>query len=134
MFRVFDVGDRTWRGIGSIPASGYHLKPEYAAFDAEARFDVGTIHTSEHPACIAGEILRGTKTPLQCTAYGVLCNPQRPLGAPMVSAEGVCSAYHAAGRGLSSGVRPLYDLSRPIEQVAAEADVRAKTAVAEASR
>jgi len=40
VFRVFEVGQRTWRGIGTIPASGYHLRPEFAKFDAEARFDV----------------------------------------------------------------------------------------------
>jgi hydrogenase expression/formation protein HypD len=102
IFRVFEPGDRKWRGIGMIPASGYHLRAEFARFDAEKRFDVGTIQTSEHPACIAGEILQGTKTPLDCTAYGVLCTPQRPLGAPMVSAEGTCSAYHAAGRGVAA--------------------------------
>jgi hydrogenase expression/formation protein HypD len=113
VFRVFEVGDRKWRGIGMIPASGYHLRPEFARFDAEARFDVGTIHTSEHPACIAGEILQGGKTPLDCAAYGVLCTPQRPLGAPMVSAEGTCSAYHAAGRGLAAPrAMPLYELTR----------------------
>jgi hydrogenase expression/formation protein HypD len=109
--RIFEAGDRTWRGIGSIPGSGLHLRAEFAKFDAEARFDVGEIHTQEHPACIAGQILQGTRTPLDCTAYGVLCNPQKPLGAPMVSAEGVCSAYHAAGRGLAAAAAfPLYDL------------------------
>jgi hydrogenase expression/formation protein HypD len=109
--RVFEPGDRTWRGIGSIPGSGLHLRREFAKFDAEARFDVGEINTQEHPACIAGQILQGTKTPLDCTAYGVLCSPQKPLGAPMVSAEGVCSAYHAAGRGLAAPTAfPLYDL------------------------
>jgi hydrogenase expression/formation protein HypD len=109
--RVFEAGDRTWRGIGPIPGSGLHLRREFAKFDAEARFDVGEIHTQEHPACIAGQILQGTKTPLDCTAYGVLCSPQKPLGAPMVSAEGVCSAYHAAGRGLVAPTAfPLYDL------------------------
>jgi hydrogenase expression/formation protein HypD len=113
VFRVFEPGDRKWRGIGPIPASGYHLRPEFARFDAETRFDVGTISTSEHPACIAGEILQGTKTPLDCTAYGVLCTPQRPLGAPMVSAEGTCAAYHAAGRGLATPAPlPLYELTR----------------------
>ena len=112
IFRVFDVGDRKWRGIGMIPASGYHLRPEFARFDAETRFDVGAIHTSEHPACIAGAILQGTKTPLDCTAYGVLCTPQKPLGAPMVSAEGTCSAYHAAGRGVAAPrAVPLYQLT-----------------------
>jgi len=112
--RVFEPGDRTWRGIGSIPASGLHLRRDFSKFDAEARFEVGDIHTLEHPACIAGQILQGTKTPLDCTAYGTLCSPQKPLGAPMVSSEGVCSAYHAAGRGLAAPTAfPLYELSRP---------------------
>ena len=107
VFHVFEIGDRKWRGIGEIPASGYRLKPEHARFDAERRFRVDGIATTEHPACIAGEILRGTKTPLDCTAYGVLCDPRRPLGAPMVSSEGTCAAFHAAGRGLHPAARPL---------------------------
>lgn len=100
VLEVFEVGDRTWRGVGAIPASGYHLRPAYARFDAEARFDVGDIRTLEHPACIAGQILTGEKVPVDCSAYGTLCTPQHPLGAPMVSSEGTCAAFHAAARGL----------------------------------
>jgi hydrogenase expression/formation protein HypD len=112
VFRVFEVGQRTWRGIGEIPESGYRLRPEYARFDAETKFSVDDIRTREHPACIAGQILTGEKTPLDCTAYGVLCDPQKPLGAPMVSSEGTCAAFFVAGRGVPSGgfgapVRPL---------------------------
>ncbi len=107
VFRVFDVGERKWRGIGEIPSSGYRLKPGFARFDAEAKFDVGAIATQEHPACIAGAILTGEKAPLDCTAYGVLCTPQKPLGAPMVSSEGTCAAFYAAGRGIGVPARPL---------------------------
>jgi hydrogenase expression/formation protein HypD len=107
IFRVFDVGERKWRGIGEIPSSGYRLKPSFARFDAEAKFDVGAITTQEHPACIAGAILTGEKSPLDCTAYGVLCNPQKPLGAPMVSSEGTCAAFYSAGRGIGAPARPL---------------------------
>jgi hydrogenase expression/formation protein HypD len=107
IMRVFEIGERTWRGIGPIPESGYRLRPEYARFDAERKFEVGAIATKEHPACIAGAILTGEKTPLDCTAYGVLCTPRQPLGAPMVSSEGTCAAFHAAGRGLGAPVRPL---------------------------
>jgi hydrogenase expression/formation protein HypD len=99
---VFEVGPRTWRGIGEIPMSGYRLRPGYARFDAERRFEVGDIRTIEHPACIAGAILTGERTPLDCTAYGTLCSPRRPLGAPMVSSEGTCAAFFVAGRGLAS--------------------------------
>ena len=97
--RVFAITDRTWRGVGSIPDSGLMLSPEYAAFDAATRFDVGGIVTTEHPACIAGDILRGVKIPTDCTAYGTLCTPRMPLGAPMVSSEGTCAAFYNAGRG-----------------------------------
>ncbi len=95
---VFQVAPRVWRGIGPIPHSGLALTDAYAAFDAERRFGVGALTAHEHPACIAGDILRGTRLPTDCTAYGVECTPRRPLGAPMVSSEGTCAAYYAAGR------------------------------------
>jgi hydrogenase expression/formation protein HypD len=95
---VFQVADRQWRGIGPIPHSGYRLRPEYAPFDAELRFDTAGITAAESPLCIAGEILQGLKKPHQCTAFGTLCTPERPLGAPMVSSEGACAAYYHFGR------------------------------------
>ena len=91
---VFETGDREWRGIGKIPNSGYVLKQEYQAYDAESKFGVGAIEAPEHPECIAGEILRGIKKPHQCSQFGKTCNPANPLGAPMVSSEGACAAYY----------------------------------------
>jgi len=98
--KVFEVGSRKWRGVGMIPQSGYHLRPEFRDFDAEARFDVAAIQTEEPEVCIAGEILRGLKKPHDCPAFGGECDPQHPLGATMVSAEGACAAYYAYGRHL----------------------------------
>jgi len=95
---VFEDCDRTWRGIGVIPMSGWRLRPEFAAFDAEKRFDVGTIQTKESPLCIAGQILQGMKKPHDCPAFGKECTPEHPLGATMVSAEGACAAYYRYGR------------------------------------
>jgi hydrogenase expression/formation protein HypD len=96
--RVFQTCDRGWRGIGVIPNSGWMLRPEFHEFDAEARFDVGQIQTRESEICIAGHILQGLKKPAQCPAFGSLCTPQNPLGAPMVSSEGACSAYYRFAR------------------------------------
>jgi len=96
--KVFIECDRSWRGIGEIPMSGWCLHPDLASFDAETRFDVGDIHTEESPLCIAGEILQGLKKPYHCPAFGVQCTPESPLGATMVSAEGACAAYHQYGR------------------------------------
>jgi hydrogenase expression/formation protein HypD len=98
--RVFMPVDRNWRGIGTIPLSGWGLRPEFAEFDAENRFDVGHIQTRESPLCVAGEILRGLKKPDQCSAFGNLCTPDNPLGAPMVSSEGACAAYYRYHRQL----------------------------------
>ena len=39
-------------------------------------------------------ILKGLKKPHECAAFGTLCTPERPLGAPMVSTEGACAAYY----------------------------------------
>jgi hydrogenase expression/formation protein HypD len=96
--QVFAVGDRKWRGIGEIPMSGLLIRDEFESFNAELRFDVETITAEESPECIAGEILRGLKKPNECPAFGTRCNPDRPLGAPMVSAEGACAAYYQYGR------------------------------------
>jgi hydrogenase expression/formation protein HypD len=91
---VFEDCDRTWRGIGMIPMSGWRLREEFAAFDAEKRFDVGAIQTKESPLCIAGQILVGMKKPHDCSAFGKECTPEHPLGATMVSSEGACAAYY----------------------------------------
>ena len=96
--RVFEVCDRDWRGIGSIPASGYRLRDELADFDAERRFDLTDTNAVESPDCIAGLILQGLKKPHECTAFGERCTPEHPLGAPMVSSEGACAAYYQYGR------------------------------------
>jgi hydrogenase expression/formation protein HypD len=94
---VFRVSDRAWRGIGVIPMSGYALRDEYAGYDAEKIFDVGEIRTQESPLCIAGSILQGLKKPDECSAFGIQCTPEHPLGAPMVSSEGACAAYYHFG-------------------------------------
>jgi len=97
--RVFDICDRPWRGIGVIPQSGYRLRPEFAAYDAELRFpELQKIETKESSLCISGLVLQGRKKPPECQAFGKECTPQTPLGATMVSTEGACSAYYRYGR------------------------------------
>ena len=95
---VFEITDRAWRGIGSIPQSGWRLRESYRAFDAEARFDVGDIETEESSLCRSGEVLQGLLKPNQCQAFGKECTPRMPLGATMVSSEGACAAYYQYGR------------------------------------
>lgn len=92
--RVFRIVDRTWRGIGAIPGSGLGLRTEFAAFDAEQRFPLADAGATESAECRAGDVLRGLLKPRACPAFGTRCTPTHPLGAPMVSTEGACAAYH----------------------------------------
>ena len=96
--QVFEECDRKWRGIGTIPMSGWRLRSEFGRYDAEARFDVGEIQPKESPLCVSGMILQGRKKPLDCPAFANPCSPEQPLGATMVSAEGACAAYYQYGR------------------------------------
>jgi hydrogenase expression/formation protein HypD len=106
MEEVFEVCDRSWRGIGTVPHSGFRLRPEYRDFDAERLFEVDGVETRESSICISGQVLKGLKRPHDCPAFGRECTPQTPLGATMVSSEGACAAYHAYGRHLETmGVR-----------------------------
>ncbi len=121
---VFEICDRKWRGVGTIPKSGYRLRYEYRDHDAERLFEVDDIETRESAECISGQVLRGLKKPHDCPAFGTRCTPQTPLGATMVSSEGACAAYYAYGRHLearkkSRGASPrgsvpeLVQLGRP---------------------
>jgi hydrogenase expression/formation protein HypD len=112
--KVFEVCDRKWRGVGSIPKSGYKLRWEFREHDAERLFDVKEIDTKECPDCISGLVLKGVKKPHDCPAFGKQCTPEHPLGATMVSAEGACAAYYAYGRHLQTR-RPRQEAEREFE-------------------
>lgn len=96
--QVFEICDRKWRGIGTIPASGLRLRQKYARYDAETVFPVADISITEPPECISGLILQGLKKPHECQVFGTRCTPGTPLGATMVSSEGACAAYYAYHR------------------------------------
>ncbi|UCD18405.1 MAG: hydrogenase formation protein HypD [Candidatus Zixiibacteriota bacterium] len=98
MREVFVVVDRKWRGLGEIPRSGFALRDTFARFDAEKRFGLAHHEIEESPDCISGQILQGLKKPADCPAFSVTCTPEFPLGATMVSSEGVCAAYYHYGR------------------------------------
>jgi hydrogenase expression/formation protein HypD len=92
--QVFEIADRDWRGIGVIPRSGLAVRAAYAAYDASRRFTLTPAAAGAASECISGEIMRGVKKPHDCPAFGTRCTPEHPLGAPMVSSEGACAAYH----------------------------------------
>ena len=91
--QVFYVSDQEWRGLGILKNSGFKINETYKQYDATKRF-----HLKQKPSaserCEAGKILSGKITPYDCPEFGQRCTPEHPLGAPMVSTEGVCSAYY----------------------------------------
>jgi hydrogenase expression/formation protein HypD len=91
---IFVVTNRNWRGIGEIPDSGYKLRDEYSDYDAEKIFGFKEIFEINSNDCIAGDILKGISKPSECKSFGSKCTPEHPLGAPMVSSEGTCSAFY----------------------------------------
>lgn len=100
MEEMLEPVDREWRGIGLVPSGGLRLRNMYAAYDAAKKFPFRGIAagvssgSDEKRMCIAGEIMKGNKGVSDCIYFGSVCTPERPLGAPMVSSEGVCAAYH----------------------------------------
>ena len=91
---VFAVKDRTWRGIGPIPQSGYEVNERYKNYNARVKFPIDIELAEENKDCISGDIMKGLKKPFQCPNFGKKCKPEHPLGAPMVSSEGSCAAYY----------------------------------------
>ncbi len=92
--QIFQPIARKWRGIGEIPRSGLGLSTAYERFDAEQRFGVAGTRVEEPSECQSGLVLQGKIKPPECPAFGKMCNPEHPLGAPMVSSEGACAAYY----------------------------------------
>ncbi len=87
-----------WRGLGFISQSALALRPEFATFDAEVRYQVPNVRVTDPKACQCGEVLKGVIKPWQCKVFGTACTPETPIGSCMVSPEGACAAYYNYGR------------------------------------
>ncbi len=87
-----------WRGMGFITQSALKLRPEFAVWDAELRFEVPGIRVADPKACQCGEVLKGVIKPWDCKVFGTACTPETPIGTCMVSSEGACAAYYNYGR------------------------------------
>ena len=87
-----------WRGLGFITHSALKLRPEYADWDAELRYEVPGLRVADPKACQCDEVLKGLIKPWECKVFGTACTPETPIGTCMVSPEGACAAYFNYGR------------------------------------
>jgi hydrogenase expression/formation protein HypD len=91
---VYEIADRPWRGFGVIGRGGLRLRERFRQFDAEQRFQTETaLPVIDDSRCRSADVLAGRIKPRQCPEFARGCNPDSPLGAPMVSSEGACAAY-----------------------------------------
>ncbi len=99
---VMAVEDSTWRGVGTIPKSGYALRKAYQQHDARRHFpsyaDESRKRVGEMPpGCDCARVVLGKIYPNQCRLYGVACTPRKPIGPCMVSDEGACRIWWSSG-------------------------------------
>ena len=108
MERIFELRPSfEWRGLGEVALSALKIRPAFALYDAEARFDLSYHSVPDNKACECGPILRGQKKPVDCKLFGTVCTPENPMGSCMVSNEGACAAHYAYGRYKDIEVMPV---------------------------
>lgn len=99
---ALDVTDANWRGVGTIPASGFALKQKWAAHDARLQWpdynDMARKRAGQMPpGCDCARVVLGKIYPNECVLYGRACTPRQPIGPCMVSDEGACRIWWASG-------------------------------------
>ena len=99
MERVYEPHDVDWRGMGTIPASGLVMRPEYERHDIEHVMPLNIREEPRQTLCRCGEVLRGIATPRECPLFASACRPEHGVGPCMVSTEGVCAAWYKYGGG-----------------------------------
>ncbi|HEX2029300.1 MAG TPA: hydrogenase formation protein HypD [Nitriliruptorales bacterium] len=87
-----------WRGLGFISQSALRLNDDFAAWDAELRYELPGVRVADPKSCQCGEVLKGVIRPWECKVFGTSCTPETPIGTCMVSSEGACAAYYNFGR------------------------------------
>lgn len=105
---VFEVAPATWRGIGTIPDSGFELRGDYRRHDVREHLPD---HAAEKrrrggempPGCDCARVVLGKIYPTECRLYGTACTPRTPVGPCMVSDEGACRIWWSGGQRTATG-------------------------------
>jgi len=104
LHQVMDVADANWRGVGTIPASGFVLNKNYQNYDARTRFRaLNNDHEARRragtmpPGCDCARVVLGKLYPNECRLFGAACTPRSPIGPCMVSDEGACRIWWSGG-------------------------------------
>jgi hydrogenase expression/formation protein HypD len=95
MNRVFMIGDGYWRGVASLPGTGFRLREEFCIYDARKKYDIAETPGNEQfiPKARCAEVIMGKTDPPECPLYMNECTPESPKGPTMVSIEGTCKIW-----------------------------------------
>jgi len=95
MDKVFERVDGYWRGVATIPDSGFRIREEFVDSDARIRYGLKETPGAEQfvPEARCGDVILGKIDPPECPLYMKACTPASPKGPTMVSAEGTCKIW-----------------------------------------
>ena len=94
--KVFEPADSSWRGIGTIPASGLRLREEFSKYDSVEKLGISPDEDALDvaPGCMCHRVILGEIESEDCPLFGTGCTPRNPVGPCMVSSEGTCRARY----------------------------------------
>jgi len=99
---AMNVYDANWRGVGTIPSSGFMLNERYSQHDARKLYPTYSSDARKRagempPGCDCAQVVMGKIYPNECRLFGSACVPRNPIGPCMVSDEGACRIWWAGG-------------------------------------
>ena len=99
---AMNVYDANWRGVGTIPSSGFMLNEKYSHHDARKLYPTYSNDARKRagempPGCDCAQVVMGKIYPNECRLFGSACVPRNPIGPCMVSDEGACRIWWAGG-------------------------------------
>jgi len=96
IYKVFNLVDGIWRGLGLVRDSAFEFKNEYRGVNARFKYDIEEPKLDvEFPSgCRCADVIKGKILPIECPLYMKACTPERPIGPCMVSIEGTCRIWY----------------------------------------
>ena len=95
LYRVFDVVDGVWRGVGRVKKTAFRLRHAYDVVNADSRHPDyrGELQQSSEQmpdGCECAAVLLGQQEPADCRQFAVSCRIDSPYGPCMASEDGTC--------------------------------------------
>lgn len=103
LYRVFDIVDGDWRGVGRVRQTAFRLRHAYGVVDADGRYpdyrgDLRAADNEMPAGCECAAVVLGQMDPTDCRQFCVGCTAGIPYGPCMASEDGACFVRSADRR------------------------------------